>query len=266
MCFQRRCQQKRCSGRATWFSTARAGKGVNGPFLSPQKRRFVKSRALKVELPLWWTENQPLDLDTDDFLSSSCVICWGWWFVQHATCRLLSSYTPQNENCLENRPSQKEKKVFQIPTIHFQVLCPVSCREGCSPSKARSTYDLYSHECPPIFFSIVAVTLTRWWFQIFFMFTLTWGRFPIWLIFFRSVETTNQLMTASNVNQPHLNNPSQKLNLVFPWQMRGFGTSSPLRVEPLKNFPLGSEIWCFSCCLPSWFNKISWTHGPRSLT
>lgn len=22
---------------------------------------------MKVELPLWWTENQPLDLDTDDF-------------------------------------------------------------------------------------------------------------------------------------------------------------------------------------------------------
>ena len=34
---------------------------------------------------------------------------------------------------------------------------------------------------------------TRWWFQIFFIFTTTWGRFPIWLIFFRWVETTNQI-------------------------------------------------------------------------
>ncbi len=35
---------------------------------------------------------------------------------------------------------------------------------------------------------------TRWWFQIFFIFTPTWGRFPFWLIFFRWVETvtTNQ--------------------------------------------------------------------------
>ena len=33
---------------------------------------------------------------------------------------------------------------------------------------------------------------TRWWFQIFFIFTPTWGRFPIWLIFFKGVETTNQ--------------------------------------------------------------------------
>ena len=34
---------------------------------------------------------------------------------------------------------------------------------------------------------------TRWWFQIFFIFIPTWGRFPIWLIFFRWVETTNQI-------------------------------------------------------------------------
>ena len=34
---------------------------------------------------------------------------------------------------------------------------------------------------------------TRWWFQIFFIFTPTWGRFPIWLIFLRGVgSTTNQ--------------------------------------------------------------------------
>ena len=35
---------------------------------------------------------------------------------------------------------------------------------------------------------------SRWWFQIFFIFTPIWGRFPIWLIFFRWVETTNQLL------------------------------------------------------------------------
>ncbi len=34
---------------------------------------------------------------------------------------------------------------------------------------------------------------TRWWFQIFFMFTPIWGRFPFWLIFFKGVETTNSL-------------------------------------------------------------------------
>ena len=33
--------------------------------------------------------------------------------------------------------------------------------------------------------------MTRWWFQRFCMFTLIWGRFPFWLIFFKGVETTN---------------------------------------------------------------------------
>ena len=32
---------------------------------------------------------------------------------------------------------------------------------------------------------------TRWWFQIFFILNPTWGNDPIWLIFFRWVETTN---------------------------------------------------------------------------
>ena len=34
---------------------------------------------------------------------------------------------------------------------------------------------------------------TSCWFQTFFIFTTIWGRFPIWLIFFRWVETTNRL-------------------------------------------------------------------------
>ena len=36
-----------------------------------------------------------------------------------------------------------------------------------------------------------APTYTRWWFQISFIFTPTWRNDPIWLIFFRWVETTN---------------------------------------------------------------------------
>ena len=31
------------------------------------------------------------------------------------------------------------------------------------------------------------------WFQICFLFTPSWGRFPFWLIFFKGAETTNQL-------------------------------------------------------------------------
>ena len=36
------------------------------------------------------------------------------------------------------------------------------------------------------------IIYTRWWFEMFFIFTPTWGRFPFWLIFFKWVETTNQ--------------------------------------------------------------------------
>ena len=32
---------------------------------------------------------------------------------------------------------------------------------------------------------------SRWWFQTFFIFTLTWGNDLIWVIFFKWVETTN---------------------------------------------------------------------------
>ena len=35
---------------------------------------------------------------------------------------------------------------------------------------------------------------SNWWFQIFFIFTPTFGNDPIWLIFFIWVETTNQLV------------------------------------------------------------------------
>ena len=38
---------------------------------------------------------------------------------------------------------------------------------------------------------------TRWWFQIFFIFTPIWGNDPIWLIFFRWVETTNYIDNQS---------------------------------------------------------------------
>ena len=36
---------------------------------------------------------------------------------------------------------------------------------------------------------------SRWWFQIFFIFTPIWGRFPFWLIFSKWAETTNQLQS-----------------------------------------------------------------------
>ena len=39
--------------------------------------------------------------------------------------------------------------------------------------------------------SEIQTGFSRWWFQIFFISTPTWGRFPFWVIFFNWVETTN---------------------------------------------------------------------------
>ena len=36
------------------------------------------------------------------------------------------------------------------------------------------------------------INSSSWWFPIFCIFIPIWGRFPIWLIFFKGVETTNQ--------------------------------------------------------------------------
>ena len=54
--------------------------------------------------------------------------------------------------------------------------------DGVSPlsSKLRTFFGI----CP-------SQKVPRWWFQIFFIFTPTWGRFPFWLIFFRWVESWN---------------------------------------------------------------------------
>ncbi len=45
--------------------------------------------------------------------------------------------------------------------------------------------------------SVAGPFITGWWFQVFFIFTPIWGNDPIWLIFFKWVETTNQIRNYS---------------------------------------------------------------------
>ena len=45
---------------------------------------------------------------------------------------------------------------------------------------------------PGIVFFLVLPISSRWWFQIFFISPLIWGRFPFWPICFKGGETTNQ--------------------------------------------------------------------------
>ena len=48
-------------------------------------------------------------------------------------------------------------------------------------------------------FRLILCYITRWWFQICFMFIPIWGNDPIWLIFFKWVETTNLISSACPV-------------------------------------------------------------------
>ena len=43
--------------------------------------------------------------------------------------------------------------------------------------------------------------ISRWWFQMFFIFTPIWGRFPFWLIFFKGVETTTQIWLKKSLSR-----------------------------------------------------------------
>ena len=65
--------------------------------------------------------------------------------------------------------------------------------------------------------------ISRWWFQTFFIFNPTWGNDPVWLIFFRWVETTNQILVehffskkvTSNLTGSNRLILGAALNLVF---------------------------------------------------
>ena len=46
------------------------------------------------------------------------------------------------------------------------------------------------------------LSFSGWWFQIVFIFTPIWGRFPIWLMVFKWVETTNQFFFSEGWKMP----------------------------------------------------------------
>ena len=74
-------------------------------------------------------------------------------------------------------------------------------------SNCNSLHHLFLQKCNGMFFWLcptdsyssypylsrfLCILFSRWWFQISFYVHPYWGRFPIWLIFFRWVESTNQ--------------------------------------------------------------------------
>ena len=87
---------------------------------------------------------------------------------------------------------------------------------------------------------------TRWWFQIFFIFTPTWGRFPIWLIFFKGVETTNQTKFVGR-GPPPLTLESLCTTLTAcSWSNSGHWWWEPLSTINLfqQQIAAGKFLWC----------------------
>ena len=88
------------------------------------------------------------------------------------------------------------------------------------------------------------IWVSRWWFHTFFISNPIWGRFPIWLIFFKGVETTNQVW-ANHVgvrtqflwrvfgSLPIPSLPSAELP--FFQILRLIGFVSPLEIKHPKN-------------------------------
>ena len=58
----------------------------------------------------------------------------------------------------------------------------------------------YGWNATRVFFTTQLKYVSRWWFQIFFIFTPIRGRFLFWLIFFKGVETTNQTCSEFDSN------------------------------------------------------------------
>ena len=74
--------------------------------------------------------------------------------------------------------------------------------------------------------------MTGWWFQRFSIFTPIWGRFPIWLIFFKGVETTNlMILQLTYCFRCGLRSGFQKIRFFF-----GGGSPDP------KKFPCYPKV------------------------
>ena len=96
------------------------------------------------------------------------------------------------------KPSILSMKKFKHSWDHLQLQKNhgYSCHDLTHPKNAALSKGFSTTGLP---LSMVDSTFkkTRWWFQIFFIFTPTWGRFPIWLRFFKWVETTNRKISDS---------------------------------------------------------------------
>ena len=111
-----------------------------------------------------------------------------------------------------------------------------------------------------------------WWFQTFFFFTPTWGRFPNWLIFFRWVETNNQYsIWPHNMTNTHYSylpknpNGTPYFGKIRPIKLKGVNSPSPRGRSLGSRFVYGQYTSCCSSLFvlqtinPNGF-KNGWLH------
>ena len=85
------------------------------------------------------------------------------------------------------------------------------------------------------------INSTGWWFQTFFFFNPPWGNDPIWLIFFKWVETTNYSSIIKDLCEVFTNTPPP-----FP----SFAFTSPAQAKSLS-----SLAWKASELRNGWTSK-----------
>ena len=94
------------------------------------------------------------------------------------------------------QPSISCVYVFFVFLKMFGAICSDSCPTNIkSATKYGETLGTHPNQKSRFFQGLAKFWSrfkSRWWFQRFFIFTPTWGRFPIWLIFCNAVETTHQ--------------------------------------------------------------------------
>ena len=103
-----------------------------------------------------------------------------------------TSTTTKQQNSLPNKNPETSCKLFGSEALQVQSVLNneyMNCRSWKSmwSSWKSIEFSRFAKKRVPFW----RILKTRWGFQIFFIFTPIWGRFPIWLIFFNWVETTN---------------------------------------------------------------------------
>ena len=116
-----------------------------------------------------------------------CGICFeSWWGDRRCTLnfhfevdQLFAHYNPHHKK----DSSKISRSSLEMSRRRFK----------CIPND-RKVYVFYSNSCFSTSSSInclqVRWSFSGWWFQILFIFTPIWRRFPFWLIFFKGVGST----------------------------------------------------------------------------